>query len=82
MERGKETKEGMGKKRRRKRRTQRGVLKEDVSVLFLWRPLKFLVRGEIWRVVVIFLGETFWISLTTCLIVSLRLGELCRRCLM
>ena len=48
-------------------------MKEDVSVLFVWRPLNFLVKGEMencgdlsW--------DTFWISLRTCLIVSLRLG--------
>ena len=27
------------------------MLKEDVTVLFLWRPLKSSVKEEIWRVV-------------------------------
>ena len=61
-----ENDEGKGEKRkkvkRRKKRTKRGELKEDVKVLFRWRLLKSLVKGEIWRVVVIFLGETFWMS--------------------
>ena len=36
-----------GKERRRKKRTKRRRLKEDVCVLFLWKPLKFFVKGEI-----------------------------------
>ena len=35
------------------------MLKEDVSVPFLWRPLTSSVKEEIWRVVVVFLGVTF-----------------------
>ena len=66
----------------RKKRTKRRLLTENVKVLLLWMPLTFLVKGEIWRVMVIFLGETFWISLRTCLFVGLRLGWLCRWCLM
>ena len=31
-------------------------IKEDVSVLFVWRPLNFLTKGEMLRIVVIFLG--------------------------
>ena len=54
------------------------MLKEDVPVLLLWRPLTFLVKREIWTVVVIFLGKTSWISLRTCLIVSLFSCELVR----
>ena len=71
-----ENEEERGEKRRRegeKKRTTRGLLKEDVAVLLLWNPLQFLVKGEIWRVVVIFLG-TPRISLRTCLIVSRRHG--------
>ena len=37
------------------------MLNEDVSVLFLWRPLKFSIKGEIWKVVVIVLcGDLSW----------------------
>ena len=44
----------------RERRERNGsLLKEDVSGLFLWRPSKFSVKGETWRVVVTLLGETF-----------------------
>ena len=32
------------------------MLKEDVTVLFRWRPLKSSVKGETWRVAVVFLG--------------------------
>ena len=46
-----------GKERRRKKRTKRRRSEEDVRVLFLLRLLKFLVKGETWRVVVIFLGR-------------------------
>ena len=42
-----------------KKRTKRRESKEDVSVPFLWRPLISSVKGEIWRVVVVFLGRTF-----------------------
>ena len=35
------------------------MLKEGVSVLFLRRPLTILVKGKIWRVVVVFLEVTF-----------------------
>ena len=46
----------------RKERTKRGLLNGDVQGLFPWRLKKFLVEKEIWRVVVIFLGKTSWIS--------------------
>ena len=74
--RGEQRREGQnrGEEMSRKKRTKRGVFKEGLSVLFLWRLLISSVREEIWRVVVVFLGETFWISLGTCLIVSLRFG--------
>ena len=37
----------------------RTMLKGDETILFLWRLLTSSVMGEIWRVVVVFLGETF-----------------------
>ena len=50
-----------GEKRKReeeKRRECNGDgLKEDVMVLFLWKHLIFLVKGEIWRVAEMFLGN-------------------------
>ena len=52
-----------GEEKRRKKITKRRLLKEDVRVLCLWRPLKFLVKGEIWRVTRIFLVKTPWMSL-------------------
>ena len=77
----KETKRG--EEKGRKKRTKRELFKEDVTVFVSMVALEiFGVEGEIWRVAVILLGKTFWISLTTCLIVSLRLGCLCRWCLM
>ena len=60
-----------GREKRRKKRTKRELLEEYVRVLFLWKPLTFLVKGEIWRVVVIFLGKTPWRSLRTGLVVNL-----------
>ena len=77
--------EERGEKRKReeeKKRTRRGRSKEDVRVLFRWRPLKFLVKGEIWRVVVIFLGKTPWRILGIGLIVSLFRVRVCGWCLM
>ena len=47
-----------GKEKRRKKRTKRGRLKENVRVLFLWKPLKFLIKAEIRRVAEMFLGNT------------------------
>ena len=46
-----------GQEKRRTKRTRRGVLKEDVTVLFRWRLLKSSVKVETWRVVVVFLGR-------------------------
>ena len=52
-----ESEEGVkrGEEKGRKKRMERRVLKEDVTVLFLWRLLKSSVKGQIWRVVVVFL---------------------------
>ena len=36
-----------GKEKRSKNRTKRRQSKEDVRVVFLWRPLTFFVKGEI-----------------------------------
>ena len=75
-----ENEEERGEKRRRegeKEENETGLLKEDVTVLLLWNHLQSLVKGEIWRVVEIFLGKTSWISLRTCLVVSRMLGWLC-----
>ena len=49
-----------GKEKWRKNRTKRGLLKEDVWVLFLWKPFNFLVKWQIWKVVVIFPGKTLY----------------------
>ena len=35
-----------GEEKGRKKRPKRELLKEDVMVLFLWRPLKFLVKRK------------------------------------
>ena len=56
--------------------------KEDVSVRFLRRPLVFLVKAKIGRVVMVYLEKIRWRSLMTCLIVILRLGRMGARCLM
>ena len=68
--------------RGKEERTARGRSKEDVRVLFRWKPLKSLVKEEIWRAVMTCLGKTSWISLRTCLIVSLFLVSWCVWCLM
>ena len=65
-----------GKEKRRKRRAERRLLK-GVRVVFPRKPFKFLVKGEIWRVVVIFLGKTLWRSLGTGLIVNLIRVRVC-----
>ena len=80
LETGKETEEERvkrGEEKRRKKRTKREVLNEGLSVLFLWRVFDIFSQGEIWRVVVIFVGKTFLRSLSTCLTVSLRFGWRC-----
>ena len=41
---------------RGERREQPRVLKEDVTILFLWRPLKSSVKGETWRFAVVYLS--------------------------
>ena len=85
LETGKETKEERGKKRRREEEKEEN---ETVSVKTICvgsvsvEAFEFFVKGEIWRVVMTFLGETFWISLRTCLMVSLRFGWMCQRSLM
>ena len=71
-----------GKEKRRKKSTKRRRSKEDVRVLFLWGPLKSLVKGQTWRVVVTCLERTSWRSMRTCLIVSLNLVRMCVWCLM
>ena len=48
-----------GEEKGRNKRTKPGMLKEDVTVLLLWRPSDFFVKWEIWRVAVIFLGKPF-----------------------
>ena len=74
-----------GEKRKReeeKEENETWTVKEDVRVLFLWKPLKFLVKGEIRRVVEMFLGKTSWTILRTCLIVSLIFVRMSVWCLM
>ena len=66
-----------GKENVRQKRSKRGLFKEDVRVVFQRKPFKFLVKGEIWRVVVIFLGKTLWRSLRTGLIVNLIRVRVC-----
>ena len=85
MEIGKETKEGMGKKRRReeekdenetesvKRRCVGSVSVEAFDIFSQERDMESC-GGLSWG--------TFWRSLRTCLIVSLRLGWTCLWCLM
>ena len=63
-------------------RRERNGDEEDVRVSFRWRPLKFLVKGDIWRVVVIFLGKTPWRKLGIGLIVNLFHVRVCGWCLM
>ena len=57
-----ESEEERGEKRRgEEEKAENGTgdcEKEDVRVLVLLKPLTFLVKEEIWRVVVIFLGKT------------------------
>ena len=68
-----------GEKRKREKE------KENQTVRVKWRIdglLKSLVKGEIWRVVAVFLGGTSWTSMRTCLIVSLLLVRVCVWCLM
>ena len=71
-----------GKEKRRKKRTKRRRSKDDGRVVFLLRPLTFLVKVKIQRAVVIFPGMASWVSLMTCLIVSLFLVSWCMLCLM
>ena len=70
------------KRKRRKKRMKRRRSEEDVRVVFLWRLLKSLVKGETWRVMVARRGEIPWRSLMTCLCVSLFLARWCVGCLM
>ena len=51
--------EKRGEEKRTRKRTKRRGLKEGLLVLFLWRPSMSLVKGKIWRVVVIFLVKIF-----------------------
>ena len=57
------------------------MLKESVSILFSAEAFDISVKGKISRVVVVFLGRTFWRRLMTSTIVNLRLG-MCLRCLL
>ena len=85
MERGKETNEERGKKRWReeeKEENETGTVERRCEGFVSVEALEFFVKGEIWRVVVIFPGKTSWRSLRICLVVSRRLGWLCLRCLM
>ena len=77
------TKKG-GEKRKRegeKEENKTGTVKIICDGSASVEAFEFFVKGDIWRVVAIF-GETFWISLRTCLIVNLRLGWWCQWCLM
>ena len=47
------------RRKERKKRTKRELLEEDVMVWFLWRLSISLVKGEFWRLVVVFIGGTF-----------------------
>ena len=55
-------------KRGEEKRTERGALQADC---FFGGFLKSSVKGEIWRVVVVFLGRICWRSLRTGLSLSL-----------
>ena len=57
------------------------MLKESVSILFSAEAFDISVKGKISRVVVVFLGRTFWRRLMTSTIVNLRLG-MSLRCLL
>ena len=83
-EAGEKNEEERGKRgveKRKKKRTKRRESKE-VTVCFLWRLLEIFSQGEVWRGVVVFLGETSWRSLRNCLILSLILVRMCEWCLM
>ena len=51
-----------GGKEEKRRGERKGRSAEDVRVLFLWRPEKFLVKAEIWRVTRILLVKSLWIG--------------------
>ena len=80
-----------GKKRKREEERKGDGAKEENETVSAKRRCVGLVsaeafnifsQGKIWRVVVMFLGETFWRILMTCLVVSLRLGRMCLQCLL
>ena len=50
-----EDERGREERKARTGRAKQGLVKEDVRILFLWKPLKFLTKGEIWRVAEMFL---------------------------
>ena len=47
-----------GKEKRRKKRTKRRESKRKCEVVFLWRPLKSLVKKEVWSC-----GDLSWVDL-------------------
>ena len=64
--------EQRGEKRQReeeKEENETETVKRRCGVLFWWRPWKFEVKGETWRVAELFPGKTSWWSLRTCLTV-------------
>ena len=65
-----------------KEENETGIVKRRGEGLVSVEAFDILVKGQIWRVVVIFLGKTSWIRMRTILIVSRRLGWLCLWCLM
>ena len=74
-----------GEKRKReeeKEENETRTVKRRCEVLCLWKPLKFFVKKEMWRVAEMFPGNTSWRSLRTCLVVSLFLVRRCVLCLM
>ena len=74
-----------GEKRKRneeKEENETGTVNEDVRVWFLWKPLKFSVKSEMWRVAGMFPAKTSWTILRTCLIVSMVLVLMSVWCLM
>ena len=78
VEMGNENEEERGEERRSEGEKEEDgtetVKRRCVGSVSVEATLTFSVKAETWRVVVIFLGETFWISLRTCLIVSLYAG--------
>ena len=86
---GKEKRENNGNRQGEQRRDGQKVEEENETVSVKKRcvgsvsveAFDIFSHGEIWRVVVVFLGGTFWRSLRACLIVSLGLEWMCVWCL-